>query len=80
MSEFIVLFFQKSWEFFQIPWPGFSFSIGDVFLAAMFASGCLLALSKMSGVSITGTVRGFSSKGGNNSRVQISDDRKGDSK
>ena len=80
MIDFIVLFFQKSWEFFKIPWPGFNFSIGSVFLAVLLSVGALTAITKMTGVSITGTVRGFASSGGNNNNIKISETRKGDTK
>ena len=80
MGEFIVMFFAKSWEFFKIPWPGFNFSIGSVFLAVLLSAGSLAAIGRMSGVSISGAVRGFSSSGGNNRNIKIPDERKGDTK
>lgn len=80
MVDFIVMFFTKTWELFKTPWPGFSFSIGSVHLATLLSAGALTAISKMTGVSITGTFRGFSSKGGNNRNIKISDARRGDSK
>ena len=80
MTDLIVMIFSKSWEFFKIPWPGFNFSIGSVFLAVLLSTGALTAIGKMSGVSISGTIKGFNSRGGNNSNIKISNDRKGDTK
>ena len=80
MIDFIVMFFSKTWEFFKIPWPGFNFSIGSVFLAVLLSVGALTAITKMTGVSITGTVRGFGFRGGNNQNIKISSERKGDAK
>lgn len=80
MAEFFQLFFSKSWEFFQIPWPGFNFSIGSVFLAVLVSAGALAAFTKMTGVSLLVNLRGFTGRGGNNSNIKVSKDRKGDTK
>lgn len=80
MIDFIVMWFTKIWELFSIKWPGFNFSIGSVHLAALLSVGALTAIMKMTGVSITGTVRGFGSRGGNNQNIKISSERKGDTK
>lgn len=83
MAEFVQLFFTKSWEFFQIPWPGFSFSIGSVFLAVLISVGALAAFSKMTGVSLLVRLKGprdHSERGGNNRTIIISKERKGDTR
>ena len=80
MIDLFQLILTKSWEFFQISWPGFKFTIGQVFLATLTSAGALTMVAKMAGVSITGTIRGFSSKGGNNRNIKVSKDRKGDTK
>lgn len=80
MIDLFQLILTKSWEFFQIPWPGFKFTIGQVFLASLISVGALTMVTKMTGVSITGTIRGFSSKGGNNRNIKVSNERKGDTK
>lgn len=80
MIDFVVMWFSKIWAMFSIPWPGFNFSIGSVFLAVLLSSGALTAIMKMTGVSITGTIRGFGSRGGNNRNIKVSDNRKGDTK
>ena len=49
-------------------------------LAVLLSVGALTAITKMTGVSITGTVRGFASSGGNNNNIKISETRKGDTK
>ena len=84
MLEFFRMFLSKTWEFFQIQWPGFDFSIGDVFLASAVTIGAFTALMKMAGVSVPSF--GFlvphenEQKGGNNDKIKISDKRKGDTK
>lgn len=82
MLEMLQMFLPKSWEFFQIQWPGFDFRIGDVFLAAAVSVGAFTAIMKMAGVSAPtfGFMRPGIQKGGNNSNIKISDKRKGDTK
>lgn len=82
MLEMLQMFFSKSWEFFQIQWPGFEFTIGDVFLAAAVSAGALTAVMRMSGVSALGgfSLRSVVGRGGNNSKIKVSDKRKGDTK
>ena len=80
MADFIKLFFAKSWEFFQIPWPGFNFTIGSVFLATLVSAGALVAFTKMTGASSLVSMRGMGLSGGNNQNIKISKDRKGDTK
>lgn len=80
MSEFFQLILSKSWEFFLIPWPGFEFSIGAVFLAVLVSAGALTAITKMTGVSLLISFKGFSGRGGNNSNIKVSKERKGDTK
>lgn len=86
MTELFQFLLSKSWEFFQIPWPGFDFSIGSVFLAVLVSSGALTAVAKMTGVSLPNfsgvslDIRGFSGRGGNNSLIKISEERRLDRK
>lgn len=82
MVDFFKLFLSKSWEFFSIPWPGFDFSIGAAFLAVLTSVGALTALMKMCGVSFLGGFRptGVFNRGGNNSNIKVSENRKGDTK
>ena len=90
MLDMLRMFLSKSWEFFQIQWPGFNFSIGDVFLAAAVSVGAFTAILKMIGVStpslgpVVSRIAGFAKddapRGGNNSRIRISENRKGDTK
>ena len=82
MLELLQMFLSKSWEFFQIQWPGFSFSIGDVFLASTVSVGAFVAIMKMAGVSAPsfGFMKPGTQKGGNNSNIKISEKRKGDTK
>lgn len=80
MMDLFRLFLSKSWEFFQIPWPGFRFTIGQVFLAVMVSLGALTMIAKMTGVSVLGSARGFLPNGGNNRTIKVSKERKGDTK
>lgn len=88
MMEYIELFFSKSWEFFSIKWPGFEFSIGSVFLAAAVTVGALKAVMKMAGVEMpieagqafASFLSGFAVRGGNNSLMVISNERRLDTK
>lgn len=82
MLYLLQMFLSKSWELFQIQWPGFSFSIGDVFLAAAVTVGALTAVLRMAGVSALGGfhLRGIVGRGGNNDKIKVSDERKGDTK
>lgn len=80
MVEFFQLFFSKSWEFFQIPWPGFDFTIGTVFLAVLVSVGALAAITRMTGVSLLVSFKGFSGRGGNNKNIKVSNNRRGDTK
>ena len=80
MIDLFQLFLSKSWEFFQIPWPGFNFSIGSVFLAVLVSAGALAAVTKMTGVSLLVSSKGFFGRGGNNSNIKVSKERKGDTK
>ena len=80
MIDLFRLILTKSWEFFQIPWPGFGFSIGTVFLATLTSFGALTAISKMFGVSLLPSIRGFIGRGGNNKNIKVSKERKGDTK
>lgn len=80
MSEFFQMFLSKSWEFFLIRWPGFEFSIGAVFLAVLVSAGALAAIAKMTGVSLLFNFKGFTGRGGNNSNIKVSKERKGDMK
>ena len=88
MIEFINLFFTKTWEFFSIKWPGFNFSIGSVFLAVAVSIGALKAVMKMAGAEMPveagqflfGYFRDTGVRGGNNSLMVISDERRLDTK
>ena len=82
MLDIFGMFFSKTWEFFQIKWPGFEFSIGDVFLAAVVTLGSLTAVLRMAGVSALGGfhLRGIVGRGGNNEKIKVSPNRKGDTK
>lgn len=80
LIDFIKLLFSTVWNMFSVPWPGFQFTIGQAHLATLASVGALTMITKMNGVSITGTFRGFSSKGGNNRNIKISDARRGDTK
>lgn len=80
LIEFVQLLFSTVWAMFSIPWPGFDFTIGQVRLAALTSVGALTMIMKMSGVSLTGTIRPFSSKGGNNRNIKVPEARKGDTK
>lgn len=80
MIEMFELLLSKSWEFFQITWPGFDFSIGSAFLAVLVSAGALTALTKMTGVSLLINFKGFSSRGGNNNNIKVSNERKDDTK
>lgn len=84
MIELFQLIISKSWEFFQIPWPGFDFSIGSVFLAVLVSAGSLTALAKMTGVSLpnfSGFHLSFGNvRGGNNSLIKVSEERRLDTK
>lgn len=80
MTDLFELLLSRSWEFFQLPWPGFSFSIGSVFLAVLVSAGALTALSKMAGVSLLVNFRGLDTIGGNNNHIKVSSDRKDDTK
>lgn len=80
MVDLFQLFLSKSWEFFLIPWPGFNFSIGSVFLAVLVSAGALAAVTKMTGVSLLVSFKGFTGRGGNNSNIKVSKERKGDIK
>lgn len=86
MIDFIKMFFSKTWEFFSITWPGFSFSIGSVFLGLAVSVGALRAVLKMAGVSLPqvgplpfGLFR-FEQRGGNNALIKVSDERRLDTK
>ena len=78
MLAMLQLFFSKTWQFFQITWPGFNFSIGDAFLATAVSAGALTAVLRMDGVSAP-TI-GFITRGGNNNNIKVSNERKGDTK
>ena len=80
MIDLFQLILTKSWEFFKIPWPGFNFSIGSVFLAVLVSAGAFTAIAKMTGVSALISFKGFSSRGGNNQNIKVSQDRRGDTK
>ena len=92
MLDILGMFFSKTWEFFQIKWPGFEFTIGDVFLASAVTVGALTAILKMVGVdmpsmgafvqkNISLVTRGDNAhSGGNNRVIKISPNRKGDTK
>lgn len=89
MIDFIKLLISKTWELFSIPWPGFEFSIGSVFLAVAVSVGALTAFMKMIGVSFLGGFSlGFSRqnfkkaglRGGNNKNIKVSKERKHDTK
>lgn len=79
MIDLFQLILSKSWEFFMIPWPGFNFSIGSVFLAVLLSAGALTAITKMTGVSILSNF-GFSRTAGNNKKIRIANERRGDTK
>ena len=79
MIDLFKLILSKSWEFFMIPWPGFDFSIGAVFLAVLLSAGALTAITKMTGVSILSNF-GFSRIAGNNKKIRIANERRGDTK
>ena len=87
MIEFIKLFFSKTWEFFSIKWPGFDFTIGTAFLAVSLSVGALVAVMNMAGVSVPsswafrgGAEYGLGIRGGNNSNIKISKERKHDTR
>ena len=58
----------------------FNFSIGSVFLAVLVSAGALAAVTKMTGVSLLVSSKGFFGRGGNNSNIKVSNERKGDTK
>ena len=80
MYDFISTFISCSWAFFQIKWPGCSFTIGQAFLAVFASLAAFRVVMRMTGTSLSGAVRGFTSAGGNNNNPKIPDDRKGDTK
>lgn len=80
MIDLFQLILTKSWEFFKIPWPGFNFSIGSVFLAVLVSAGAFTAIAKMTGVSALISLKGFAGRGGNNQNIKVSKERKGDTK
>ena len=79
MLSFIQMFLVKSWQFFSIPWPGFNFTIGQAFLAALTSVGALTMILKMVGVSPGSSVSSALASG-NNRNIRISKARKDDTK
>lgn len=69
--------FSGIWGMFSLPWPGFPFTYGQVFLAVLLGSGALGIVLRMVGVNVTGT---FGTRGGNNSNIKISKTRSKDTK
>lgn len=80
MIEFISMFFEKIWELFQIPYPGFGFSVATVAIGALCAVFCFRLIGYLTGWSFS--IGGWIShvKGGNNKNIKVSKSRAGDTK
>lgn len=80
MIEFFRILFSSVWELFSIKWPGFGFSFGAVALGAVAAVFSLKVLGMILGISFS--PGGFLDRlhGGNNRKIKINKDRRGDTK
>lgn len=82
MFEYIGLLFSSVWELYQIPFPGFSFSIGSVAVGALVAVVSLKMLGLLTGMSFDGfgigtTLSGYG-KGWRLNQMKISAERRND--
>lgn len=82
MWDYIQLWFSSVWSLFGMNFPGFSFSIGSVLIGALSATLGLRILGKAVGASFElGSVTRSNwrfDKVGNNRKIKISENRKGD--
>lgn len=77
--EFLDLLFRFTWSLFSFKWPGLPFSFGQAFLAVVLSSGTLALMLKLFGVSLP-HINSSSYSGGNNRKIRVSENRKGDEK
>lgn len=79
MFDYIGLLFENVWGLYQIPFPGFNFSIGSVVIGSLVVVISLKFLGRVTGMSFNGSgIIKTISKGGNNKNIKVSADRKGD--
>lgn len=82
MISFLTTFFQKTYELFSsVNIPGFNVSILSVWFGAAGAICSIAILKLFFGIgnsTVSGGSSFFKQKGGNNQRIKVSKERKGD--
>lgn len=72
---FVKGLFAGVWSLYSTPVPGFNFSVGTLMLTVLIIEIALSLIFFMLGINSGGAV-----KGGNNRKIKISKDRRGDTK